>query len=90
MTNDKAIKILKECRERKLKYTFYTLDEYQAATDMAIQALEQTKQNVKIGRWIVKEKYHETYGVCSQCGMRNYAGYLNYCPDCGAKMGVEE
>ncbi len=43
MTREKAIKILKECRERKLKYTFYTLNEYQAATDIAIKALEQTR-----------------------------------------------
>lgn len=41
MTREEAVKILKECRERKLKYTFYTLNEYQAATDMAIKALEQ-------------------------------------------------
>lgn len=41
MTREEAAKILKEHRERKFKHTFYTLNEYQAATDMAIQALEQ-------------------------------------------------
>ena len=35
------MKLLQEIRVRKFKYTFYTLDEYQAAIDMAIKALKQ-------------------------------------------------
>ena len=44
MTREEAVKILKKCRETSLKYTFYTLNEYQTATDMAIEALEQTNK----------------------------------------------
>lgn len=50
MTREEAIKILKKCRETKLKYTFYTLNEYQAATDMAIKALEQESCDNAISR----------------------------------------
>jgi hypothetical protein len=53
MTKEEAIKILKECRESKLKYTFITLNEYQAATDMAIQALEKEPCEDAISRQAV-------------------------------------
>lgn len=39
MKREEAIKIIKECKEKKFKYTFYTLNEYHAALDMAIEAL---------------------------------------------------
>lgn len=39
------------------------------------------------GEWIVEtDNVGNTYGRCSICGMRQYAGQLNYCPDCGARM----
>lgn len=43
MSREEAIKIIKECKEKGFKYTFYTLNEYYTALDMAIEALEQTK-----------------------------------------------
>lgn len=41
MTRGEAIKIIKECKEKGFKHTFYTLNEYYTALDMAITALEQ-------------------------------------------------
>ena len=39
MTREEAIKIIKKCKEKGFKYTFYTVDEYHAALDIAIKAL---------------------------------------------------
>lgn len=39
------------------------------------------------GEWIIEIDVNGyTYGRCSICNMRQYAGQLNFCPDCGAKM----
>jgi hypothetical protein len=39
------------------------------------------------GKWIEKQdKDGKTYGVCSNCGYKQYAGHLKYCPECGGKM----
>lgn len=46
------------------------------------------------GRWIIETDANDhTYGRCSICSMRQYAGQLNFCPNCGADMrerGQEE
>ena len=44
------------------------------------------------GKWIIEiDANGNTYGRCSVCGMRQYAGQLNFCPDCGARMkGVDD
>ena len=39
------------------------------------------------GEWIIEIDVNgNTYGRCSICGMKQYAGQLNFCPDCGARM----
>ena len=39
------------------------------------------------GEWIIEIDINNyTYGRCSICGMRQYAGHLNFCPNCGADM----
>ena len=39
------------------------------------------------GEWIIEiDANGNTYGRCSVCGMKQYAGQLNFCPDCGARM----
>ena len=57
--------------------------------------LENLKQNIlkmptegrPQGEWIIEIDVNgNTYGRCSICGMKQYAGQLNFCPDCGAKM----
>ena len=44
------------------------------------------------GKWIIEiDTNGNTYGRCSICGMKQYAGQLNFCPDCGAKMkGIDD
>lgn len=52
-------------------------------------ALPPVEPERKTGKWIMShDKTAKLYGECSNCGMRNYAGCTNYCPDCGAKMEV--
>lgn len=39
------------------------------------------------GEWIIeKDTNGNTYGRCSVCSMKQYAGQLNYCPNCGCRM----
>ncbi len=61
--------------------------------------LENLKQNIlkmpsvdrPQGEWIIEQdEQGRTYGKCTVCGMKQYAGYINFCPDCGARMkGVD-
>lgn len=45
------------------------------------------KSEPQKGEWIIEvDANGNTYGKCSICGMRQYAGQLNFCPDCGARM----
>ena len=39
MTQKEAIEIIKKCKEKGFKHTFYTVNEYDTALDMAIKAL---------------------------------------------------
>ena len=63
---------------------------YMDGKNEAEQALEP-----KRGEWLnVTDSYH-WYGKCSVCGEEfvvdaYYAGGMNYCPNCGAKMEVQE
>lgn len=45
MTREEAVRIIKECKEKGFKHTFYTLNEYHTALDIAIKALEQEDCN---------------------------------------------
>ena len=43
----------------------------------------------KTGKWIMHSGGRQiTHAECSNCGMKNYDGFVNYCPNCGAKMEV--
>ena len=44
MTREEAVNIIKECKEKGFKHTFYTLNDYHTALDMAIKALEQEQK----------------------------------------------
>ena len=50
---------------------------------------------VKHGRWIdaypdIEPNPMFMYGICSECGFeQGISKYLNYCPNCGAKMEGE-
>lgn len=55
--------------------------------EAALEEIEKLKANRPQGKWIVEtDDTGNTYGRCPICGMRQYAGQLNYCPDCGTKM----
>ena len=47
---------------------------------------------VRHGRWIdaypdIEPNPMFMYGICSECGFKQgISKYLNYCPNCGAKM----
>ena len=50
---------------------------------------------VRHGRWIdaypdIEPNPMFMYGICSECGFeQGISKYLNYCPNCGAKMDVD-
>lgn len=44
------------------------------------------KQNILKGKWQVTSIKDETWGICSNCGFKQKAGELNFCPNCGADM----
>ena len=44
------------------------------------------KQNILKGKWQITSIKDETWGVCSNCGFKQKAGELNFCPNCGADM----
>ena len=50
---------------------------------------------VRHGRWIdaypdIEPNPMFMYGICSECGFeQGISKYLNYCPNCGAKMAGE-
>lgn len=49
--------------------------------------LKELKIDRPQGEWIIEIDINNyTYGRCSICGMRQYAGHLNFCPNCGAHM----
>ena len=50
---------------------------------------------VRHGRWVnaypdIEPNPMFMYGICSECGFeQGISKYLNYCPNCGAKMDLE-
>ena len=85
MTREEAARIIKKCKDKGFKYTFYTLTEYHTALDVAIQALEQQQ---KTGKWLHFAQSDE----CSVCGYNTgkYESPSRYCPNCGCRMMQEE
>ena len=85
MKREEAVRIIKECKEKGFKHTFYTLNEYHTALDIAIKALE---QEPKTGHWIKIKPYplqmHDY--ECSECLHETDDPTENYCSECGAKM----
>ncbi len=61
----------------------------QTALDMIIHLLSVTPQQ-STGRWINSHIPESTLCECSACGFTCGAYSFNYCPNCGAKMEVED
>ena len=60
----------------------------------ALMQLPSVQPKAKTGRWISEHTgyYRDNY-VCSQCGVTKmfiYDELYDYCPNCGARMGVDE
>lgn len=76
------------------KRYFKNMGEIQEDLDMLFCMLPaENVSPVRHGRWIEKEKY--TFGIlydCSLCENRiiDNGHPWNYCPNCGAKMDLEE
>lgn len=83
MTREEAIKRL----QNGAPYIEIYNKEWDEALDMAIKALEQKE---KIGHWIVHPKDIFANLVCDKCLSNAPYNYpTNYCPNCGARMEVE-
>jgi hypothetical protein len=98
MTREEAAGIIKECKDKGFKHTFYTLTEYHTALDMAIKALD---REPKTGHWIYDDEYSDLLDAIYECSCckrilivpyeaKNevYKNYP-YC-HCGAKMAESE
>lgn len=48
-----------------------------------------TNLEQKKNKWQIAFIKGETWGVCSNCGFKQKAGELNFCPECGADMRGE-
>lgn len=87
MTREEAIAFLKQVENILLHSNSWlesTHNPIKESFDMAIASLT----SKRAGIWVVKQdEKGKTYGECSRCGMKNYAGATMYCPDCGAFMG---
>ena len=44
------------------------------------------KQKILKGKWQITSIKGEIWGVCSNCGFKQKAGELNFCPNCGVDM----
>lgn len=100
MTNEFAIKVLKELRGYGDKFANIGYDRKEAL-EMAIKALEQVRPK---GVWLKRDYWSEgvgmgeTYGYyyqCSECKKMVKGGYIScddkFCSKCGAEMrGSEE
>ena len=89
MTNEEAIKELREASDSEIRYGdterhFKEIMKRIEAFNMAIKALE---PQPKTGKW---EKYVDDYKKCSKCGelVKSYHSY-KYCPKCGCVMKGE-
>lgn len=82
MTNEVAINVLKS-HYHKNPRTSYSLMVKQA-TEMAIEALKERKT----GKWELAEMGDFDLFACSECGYRTINRWWKACPNCGAKMEV--
>ena len=91
---DKLLRNLKPQIDKEDAIAYLHQIRWMQAHDKEIykQGYECGKNERKTGEWIVTNDKDELYGflcACSICG-NTMVGAYNYCPDCGAKMEVDE
>ena len=89
MTLQGAIQQLHDMRSDD-NFPFY----YKPAIDKVIETILTDAQEVRLGRWEMKEDpygFFDTIPVCSVCGCTTkYRVTSAYCPNCGALMVNDE
>lgn len=73
---------------------------YTSAIHSAVDAIESLPSAERRGRWIEEYSANHFQAKCSACGestlygitydLEGNAYYMNYCPNCGAKMEGEQ
>lgn len=89
MSNEQAVQLLTSMKDMMYDQYGCPISDAVFALDKAIGALSVDRPQ---GKWIIEiDANGNTYGRCSICDMKQYAGQLNFCPDCGADMrGVDD
>lgn len=81
MTDEEAIEAL---TDEDVVNPYLTLE----ALEIAIEALKERIER-KTGKWVVKpNEYGRAF--CSVCDYELHINNTKYCPNCGAKMEVDE
>lgn len=60
--------------------------EFDEAKQIVIEALE---QEPKRGKWVQAKDIEKEYAVCTNC-KHHGEFYMDYCPNCGARMESDE
>lgn len=60
--------------------------EFDEAKQIVIEALE---QEPKRGKWVQAKDIEKEYAICTNC-KHHGEFYMDYCPNCGAKMESDE
>ena len=80
---DEAYKAIDNC----IRDSWYRISPAEAKMNIKYLVSDANEVDRPQGEWIIEQdEQGHTYGKCTVCGMKQYAGQLNYCPDCGAKM----
>lgn len=92
ISRETMIKLLRRMADYAEANGFYydrEVIEFVAATLAGIPAADVAQ--VVHGHWIRQDESFTRY-KCSnpECGVENFSGFENYCPNCGAKMDEEE
>lgn len=87
MSNARAIEILKAFHDMMFDQHGCPISDAVFAIEKAIEAL--SARPVVRGKWIEWHDNYDSYLYCSVCQDKDGLPWYNYCPNCGAKMEVD-
>lgn len=102
ISREAAIKMLREKAQGYVVSMFATMTECNIAKIVAMECANELNglpavdaETVRHGKWIVVEDEYGDYARCSVCGdeficWEGDCAITNYCPNCGAKMDLED